>query len=242
MHVFTNPPVQIPARKTNYFIFNAQLFLPNQETFPRQEQVRIWSTPCICAYKINEGLEESRVLKMIINHLLAPAAYPLKFYENCSVSKFKFSPFWQGMRYFLLWEPAWVWLPFTSWAHNEAEWFRQMNHLSTMPKHCLIHGTPYEDGNICHFETTLNIFKEGRGYQIDAKAPGWGSFWCSVVSHSNSAHNTPCLLTCLWRVYGGTHGVTAAMGNAGGQMWGPGFLSCPSLLLYNIQKQKLHQG
>lgn len=95
----------------------------------------------------------------------------------------------------------------------------------SMPKNCLIHRTPYgEWGNICHFETTLNIFKEGRGYQIDAKAPGWGSFWCSVVSHSNSAHNTPCLLTCLWRAYGGTRGVTAAIGNAGGQMWGPGFL------------------
>lgn len=133
MHVLTNPPVQICAfKKTPYFIFNAQLFLPNQETFPRQEQVRIWSTPCICACKIK--VEKSRVLQMGINHLLAPVAYPFKSFENCSVSKFNFSSFWQGMRYILLWEAAWVWLPFTSWAHNEAEGFRQMNHLSINAK------------------------------------------------------------------------------------------------------------
>lgn len=92
MHVLTNPPGQIHACKKPYSIFNVQLFLPNQETFPRQEQVRIWLTPCICACKIKE-VEESSVLQMGMNHLLAPAAYPFNYYENCSVCKFDFSSF-----------------------------------------------------------------------------------------------------------------------------------------------------
>lgn len=79
--------------KKTYSIFNAQLLLPNQETFPRQEQVRIWSTPFICAYKINKEVEESRVLQMQTNHLLAPDAYHLSPMKIVVLTNLTFPPF-----------------------------------------------------------------------------------------------------------------------------------------------------